>query len=119
STDNLVTRAATITDKDGDSANATLNIGQNLLFKDDAPSISLSVSTEPVLTVDETNLAVNAGPTSFAGAFTSSFGADGAGTITYGLHVVAGPSGLVDTGTNEAENLYSQGPTGQRRNAAT
>ncbi|WP_258537301.1 MULTISPECIES: DUF5801 repeats-in-toxin domain-containing protein, partial [unclassified Pseudomonas] len=49
--DNLVTLTATITDKDGDSAHATLNIGQNLVFKDDGPSIS-TTGTEPVLTVD-------------------------------------------------------------------
>ena len=32
-----MTLTATITDKDGDSATATLNIGQNLVFLDDAP----------------------------------------------------------------------------------
>ncbi|EJT82960.1 hypothetical protein PPS11_41500 [Pseudomonas putida S11] len=31
--DNLVTLTATKTDKDGDSAQATLNIGQNLVFQ--------------------------------------------------------------------------------------
>ena len=40
SADNLVTLTATITDKDGDSASAALNIGQNLVFLDDGPSIS-------------------------------------------------------------------------------
>jgi hypothetical protein len=34
-----VTLTATKTDKDGDSAQATLNIGQNLNFEDDGPSI--------------------------------------------------------------------------------
>ncbi|WP_256576362.1 DUF5801 repeats-in-toxin domain-containing protein, partial [Pseudomonas sp. SID14000] len=57
--DNLVTLTATKTDKDGDSAQATLNIGQNLVFKDDGPSIS-TTGTEPVLTVDETDLTTNA-----------------------------------------------------------
>ncbi|MBD9604037.1 hypothetical protein IB252_30000, partial [Pseudomonas sp. PDM10] len=46
SADNLVTLTATITDKDGDSAQATLNIGQNLVFEDDGPSIS-TTGTEP------------------------------------------------------------------------
>ena len=54
-----MTLTATITDKDGDSAPATLNIGQNLVFKDDGPSIS-TTGTEPTLTVDETVLATNA-----------------------------------------------------------
>ena len=38
--DNLVTLTGTITDGDGDSASAVLNIGQNLVFEDDGPSIS-------------------------------------------------------------------------------
>ncbi|WP_258537295.1 MULTISPECIES: DUF5801 repeats-in-toxin domain-containing protein, partial [unclassified Pseudomonas] len=89
--DNLVTLTATITDKDGDSAHATLNIGQNLVFKDDGPSIS-TTGTEPVLTVDETVLATN-DTQSFTANFSSAFGADGAGTLTYALGVVAGGSG--------------------------
>ncbi|RWP15303.1 DUF5801 repeats-in-toxin domain-containing protein, partial [Mesorhizobium sp.] len=39
---------------------------------------------------------------SFAANFSSAFAADGAGTLTYALNVVAGPSGLVDTATNQA-----------------
>ena len=38
---NLVTLTATITDKDGDDESATLNIGQNLIFEDDAPTITV------------------------------------------------------------------------------
>ncbi|WP_259334595.1 DUF5801 repeats-in-toxin domain-containing protein, partial [Pseudomonas sp. FW305-70] len=38
--DNLVTLTAIKTDGDGDSAQATLNIGQNLVFKDDGPALS-------------------------------------------------------------------------------
>ncbi|MBO9695796.1 MAG: VCBS domain-containing protein, partial [Sphingopyxis sp.] len=37
SADNLVTLTATVTDGDGDTATATANIGQNLVFEDDAP----------------------------------------------------------------------------------
>ena len=37
--DNLVTLTATVTDGDGDTDQATLNIGQNLTFLDDGPSI--------------------------------------------------------------------------------
>ena len=54
-----MTLTATITDKDGDSATATLNIGQNLVFKDDGPSIERA-GAGPTLTVDETVLATNA-----------------------------------------------------------
>ncbi|POA16535.1 hypothetical protein C1886_25980, partial [Pseudomonas sp. FW300-N1A1] len=56
--DDLVTLTATTTDGDGDSVQATLNIGQNLVFEDDGPSIS-TTNEEPTLTVDETVLAIN------------------------------------------------------------
>ena len=105
--DNLVTLTATITDGDGDSAQATLNIGQNLVFKDDGPSIS-TTGTEPTLMVDETLLATN-DTQSFAANFDSGFGADGAGTLTYALNVVAGASGLIDTATGDAVNLSLNG----------
>ncbi|WP_252192067.1 DUF5801 repeats-in-toxin domain-containing protein [Pseudomonas sp. MG-2] len=113
--DNLVTLTATKTDKDGDSAQAILNIGQNLVFKDDGPSIS-TTGTEPVLTVDETDLTTNA-TQSFAANFTSAFGADGAGTLTYALGVVAGASGLTDTATGSAVNLSLNGTVVEGRTA--
>jgi hypothetical protein len=115
--DNLVTLTATKTDKDGDSAQATLNIGQNLVFKDDGPSIS-TTGTEPTLTVDETVLATN-DTKSFAANFTSAFGADGAGTLTYALGVVAGASGLVDTATGQAVNLSVNGGVVEGHTAAS
>ncbi|TIV43655.1 MAG: hypothetical protein E5V84_00890, partial [Mesorhizobium sp.] len=98
--DNLVQLTATITDKDGDHHSATLDIGQNLNFKDDGPSIS-TTGTEPTLTVDETVLATN-DTKSFAANFSSAFGADGAGTLTYALSITATASGLVDTLTGQA-----------------
>ncbi|CAI8902656.1 Flagellar hook-length control protein FliK [Pseudomonas sp. IT-P74] len=113
--DNLVTLIATKTDGDGDSAQATLNIGQNLVFKDDGPSIS-TTGTEPTLTVDETALATNA-TQSFAANFNSAFGADGAGTLTYALGVVAGASGLIDTASGEAVNLSLNGTVVEGRTA--
>ncbi|WP_256578650.1 DUF5801 repeats-in-toxin domain-containing protein [Pseudomonas sp. B28(2017)] len=113
--DNLVTLTATITDKEGDSAQATLNIGQNLVFKDDGPSIS-TTGVEPTLTVDETVLATNA-TQSFAANFTSAFGADGAGTLTYALGVVAGASGLIDTASGQAVNLSLNGAVVEGRTA--
>lgn len=115
--DNLVTLTATITDKDGDSAQTTLNIGQNLSFKDDGPSVS-TTGTEPTLTVDETVLATNA-TQNFAANFLSAYGADGAGTLTYALGVVAGPSGMTDTATGEAINLSLNGNVVEGRTATT
>ncbi|CAI8877887.1 Flagellar hook-length control protein FliK [Pseudomonas sp. IT-196MI5] len=113
--DNLVTLTATVTDKDGDSAQATLNIGQNLVFKDDGPSIT-TTGVEPTLTVDETVLATNA-TQSFAANFNPAFGADGAGTLTYALGVVAGASGLTDTATGQAVNLSLNGAVVEGRTA--
>ncbi|MDF9893641.1 DUF5801 repeats-in-toxin domain-containing protein [Pseudomonas donghuensis] len=115
--DNLVTLTATKTDRDGDSAQATLNIGQNLVFKDDGPSIN-TTGTEPTLTVDETVLATNA-TQNFAANFSSAFGADGAGTLTYALGVVAGASGLTDSATGEAVNLSLNGGVVEGRTATT
>ncbi|MBB3240252.1 hypothetical protein FHW68_001743 [Pseudomonas sp. Tn43] len=117
SSDDLVTLTATITDKDGDSAQASLNIGQNLVFEDDGPSIS-TTGTEPVLTVDETVLATDA-TQSFTANFSSAFGADGAGTLTYALGVMAGPSGLTDTATGEAVNLSLNNGVVEGRTATT
>ncbi|WP_063343831.1 DUF5801 repeats-in-toxin domain-containing protein [Pseudomonas fluorescens] len=117
SSDDLVTLTATITDKDGDSAQATLNIGQNLVFEDDGPSITIT-GTEPILTVDETVLTTDA-TQNFAANFSSAFGADGPGTLTYALGVVAGASGLTDTATGEAVNLSLNGGVVQGRTATT
>ena len=105
SSDSLVTLTATVTDKEGDSTQATLNIGQNLIFKDDGPTIG-TTGTEPTLTVDESDFTTNA-TQNFAANFSPSYGADGAGAtpVSYALSVIAGASGLVDTATGQAVNL--------------
>ncbi|RWE28630.1 MAG: hypothetical protein EOS79_33460, partial [Mesorhizobium sp.] len=58
SADDLIKLTATVTDKDGDHQSASLNIGTNLNFKDDGPSIS-TTGVEPTLTVDESTLNIN------------------------------------------------------------
>ncbi|TGU86992.1 hypothetical protein EN794_053035, partial [Mesorhizobium sp. M00.F.Ca.ET.151.01.1.1] len=73
--DDLIKLTATITDKDGDHASAFLNIGQNLNFHDDGPSIS-TTGVEPTLTVDETDLTTDA-HAAFATNFSFGYGADG------------------------------------------
>ncbi|MDX8512054.1 DUF5801 repeats-in-toxin domain-containing protein, partial [Mesorhizobium captivum] len=85
-----------ITDADGSTAPGTLTI----TFNDDAPTAS-APGASASLTVDETVLGTN-DTQAFASAFTSSYGADGAGTITYALGFNAGATGLVDTATNQA-----------------
>ncbi|SCZ19457.1 MULTISPECIES: DUF5801 repeats-in-toxin domain-containing protein, partial [unclassified Pseudomonas] len=89
------------------ASTAKTEIGSKMIFEDDGPSIS-TTGTEPTLTVDETLLGTNA-TQNFAANFTSAYGADGAGTLTYALGVVAGASGLTDTATGEAVNLSLNG----------
>ena len=96
---------------------ASAEIGSRIIFEDDGPSIS-TTGTEPALTVDETVLTTNA-TESFAANFSSAFGVDGAGTLTYALGVVAGASGLTDTATNEAVNLSLNGTVVEGRTATT
>jgi len=112
---NLVTLTATVTDGDGDTAAATANIGQSLVFKDDGPSITAS-GTIPTLTVDDSSLATNASG-GFAGVFAPSGGADGAASTTYALNVVAGNSGLVDTATHQNVVLSMNGAVVEGRTA--
>jgi len=108
----VLTRTATITDADGDTANssATISIGTALNFEDDAPSVNVSATqAADALTVDETSLATNA-TANFADNFSgsSAFGADGAGTLNsgvYSLSINDGATGLVDTATGESVTL--------------
>ncbi|WP_252271335.1 retention module-containing protein [Pseudomonas subflava] len=106
----LIKLTATITDKDGDDASATINIGQSLAFEDDAPEIDGRTPASDSLQVDETSLAVN-DSTDFSGSFARDYGADGAGNTVYGLNVSAAGanSGLDDTATGQDILLYNEG----------
>ncbi|MER8751481.1 DUF5801 domain-containing protein [Mesorhizobium sp. M1050] len=114
---NLITLTATAIDADGDTDAQAINIGKNLVFKDDAPSISAG-GAEASATVDETNLADNS-TADYSSNFTGLYGADGAGTTTYALSVsVSGVnSGLVDTLSGEAVNLTVNGGAVEGRTA--
>lgn len=98
---------ATITDRDGDSIadSALLDLGGNIRFADDGPSVAVSGSAGELL-VDESVLATNAAA-DLSGLFASALdhGADGPGTIAYELGVVAGASGLFDSLSGEAVTL--------------
>src|SRR5690606_11080247 len=90
---------ATVTDGDGDSEQAQISLGDNLVFLDDGPSI-IDDGTVPTLTVDETTLGT-ANAVDFSGAFTVTEGADGA-TVEYSLVVDSSiATGLTDTLTGE------------------
>ena len=104
-----VTLTATITDKDGDSAQAHIDLSGKLTFLDDGPSIEPCDESDIKLTVDETHLGVpDTSSASVADLFTTHFGADGAGTITYKLAGVDNTdSGLKDTQSGEKVYLYN------------
>ncbi|MFJ3258787.1 retention module-containing protein [Pseudomonas sp. NPDC086581] len=106
---NSVTLTATITDKDGDSAQAHIDLSGKLNFLDDGPSITPCQDADIKLTVDETHLGVpDTSSASVADLFTAHFGADGAGTITYKLAGADNSdSGLKDTETGQKVYLYN------------
>ena len=94
-----------VTDKDGDTAQSSINI----LADDDTPTIA--AGTNPTaLTVDESVLATNDSG-SFASLFNVSYGADGqasTGALAYtlGIGVVGADSGLDDTLTGNSVFLF-------------
>ena len=95
---------ATISDGDDDTAAETvaLDLGGNVKFADDGPSITpTSLDNLPELEVDETDLTTD-DSANYAVMFDGDYGADGAGDITYALDFNAGVTGLVDTLTGEA-----------------
>ncbi|MFC5697113.1 DUF5801 repeats-in-toxin domain-containing protein [Pseudomonas sp. GCM10022186] len=90
---------------------STTEVGSQMIFEDDGPSIDANTTAVPTLTTDDTDIPDSAGPTSFAGVFTTAFGQDGfkdtdnddvqdEDAITYALGVSATDgvdSGLLDT----------------------
>jgi len=103
----------------GEKTNAyNEDVGAAINFDDDGPKIDLSGSA-PDLIVDESEIAViGSAPDAdgakavqdFASAFTSGYGTDGSGSITYKLAVTDGAdSGLLDTASGQAVLLYQDG----------
>ena len=74
--DDLITLTATITDKDGDQATATHNIGQNLNFEDDGPTITVPFDGNPALAGTQHETLANVLNASASGAFGYDIGAD-------------------------------------------
>ncbi|MFC7535885.1 beta strand repeat-containing protein [Sphingomonas sp. GCM10030256] len=102
-----LTASASMADRDGDSASdtAVINIGANLQFADDGPSIGNAVSASGIV-LDETAAATPAGfplsATSLAAVIsaTAAFGADGpaaTGSLSYSLQIVGGGATALKT----------------------
>ena len=92
------------TDADGDEVAGTVNIS----VSDDVPSITASSPSAGLLTVDETNLALNA-TANFAGLFNIVTGADQDGSkVSYAFEVTTA-TGLIDVATGSKIILQAIG----------
>ncbi|QOZ25035.1 DUF5801 repeats-in-toxin domain-containing protein [Bradyrhizobium sp. CCBAU 51753] len=135
-TSGVVSLVATITDNDGDFQRASLDLGSRLTVTDDGPAIA-AIGPGPALFLSETHLTATAqndniagsAPNaalmtisgSFATAFSSVQGADGA-TISYALTIAGGngtPSSMIDAHTGQADVLVQNGNTIEGRVGAT
>ncbi|MGY8637483.1 DUF5801 repeats-in-toxin domain-containing protein, partial [Bradyrhizobium sp. 14AA] len=130
----VVTLSATITDNDGDSASSSIDLGKQVTFLDDGPTIAAS-GTSPSLSVDESNLTFvtngidgtihngdNTATASFSSVFTAVTGADGVPDpqhpISYALSIDTSKStGLVDAQTGQNVVLVMNGTTVEGRTA--
>ncbi|WAF96412.1 retention module-containing protein [Aeromonas sp. BC14] len=108
----VLTLVQTVTDADGDSASASVDLGANGVFRfeDDGPSVTINAVADSgiTLTTQDAQTIGSASDTatgSFAAAFLAaavpSYGADGPGTTTvsgYSLSVTDSSSGLTSNG---------------------
>ena len=96
-----ISLTATVTDSEGDTASATVDVGHTLVFRDDGPSIDVGATdgNAIVLTTqdaDSIGLASDTAAVSFAAAFSTdslSYGADGApngATVSWAYTLVLG-----------------------------
>ncbi|MFV3304251.1 retention module-containing protein [Pseudomonas sp. NY15181] len=90
-----ITLTATITDRDGDSDSAQVDLGSKLVIYDDGPSISLAAGFNGQLVVDETTLATD-DTANFSTAFNATTGNDG-GSVSYSLTANTGDLSGVQT----------------------
>ncbi|TIE86203.1 enhanced entry virulence factor RtxA, partial [Legionella pneumophila] len=108
-----ISAVVTAKDSDGDVSNVEIPIGQLIIFEDDGPSVTMTVSDNNAITLNTQDADTIGGlsdsdSVSFAAAFavTPNYGADGAGTTvtTYALSVSAQG---VDSGLdNNGNNIY-------------
>ncbi len=108
----VLTLVQTVTDADGDSASAAVDLGANGVFRfeDDGPSVTINavadggitLTTQDAQTIDAaSDTATGSFAAAFLAAAVPSYGADGAGTTTvsgYSLSVTDSNSGLTSNG---------------------
>src|SRR5579884_3074900 len=91
----LVSLTATVTDKDGDSASSSVDIGHQITIKDDGPVVT---SVDNGFIYDQAGL-------SLTGNIRINFGADGPGTTALGFGTNTAPSTLTIDGVHNI--IYS------------
>ncbi|STY11295.1 Structural toxin protein RtxA [Legionella quinlivanii] len=95
---NILSVTANLTDRDGDSSSAQLDVSSVLFIIDDVPQLNVDPGQIPLLTVNEAQLGIT-GTTSVAAAFGADLGAD-EGNLNYALQISGGDntdSGLIDS----------------------
>lgn len=114
----LINATITITDFDGDTDSETVAVGDRVTFKDDGPSLNVTMGSDAnavLITQDADTIGANSdtdtSSANFDGVFglTSNGGADGAAapSLAFDLNVANGVSGLTSNGA--AINLYKVG----------
>ncbi|MCE8002281.1 BapA/Bap/LapF family large adhesin [Billgrantia ethanolica] len=105
-----VVATVTVTDADGDvvSDSLSVDLSGNISIVDDMPSIDPNPGDLAELEVDESAFGEPA-TVNFSGAFTVVFGADGEGSVSYGLSVEGdGSTGLATTDGGHAITLVEE-----------
>ncbi|MCE3044070.1 DUF5801 repeats-in-toxin domain-containing protein [Legionella sp. 16cNR16C] len=95
---NILSVIANLTDRDGDSSSAQLDLTSVLSIIDGVPQLTVDPGLVPLLTVNEALLGIT-GTTSVAAAFGANLGAD-EGNLDYALQINGGDntdSGLIDS----------------------
>ncbi|RAP38032.1 hypothetical protein B1207_03320 [Legionella quinlivanii] len=92
---NILSVIANLTDRDGDSSSAQLDLTSVLFIIDDVPQLSVDAGQIGSILVLETQLGVS-DSVSLAVAFIADFGAD-AGALAYDLSIINTNTGLIDS----------------------
>ncbi len=116
---NLVSLTATVTDNDGDTASASIDLGPQISIHDDGPVITSVTSGLATFNVDESAIPVigsgqaplgtQTDTHSFSGDFNVTAGADGEQSLAYALTITHATTNLVDSITGQTVTLVQNG----------